>query len=105
MNRELPIEVSTAKVEALCRKWQITELSLFGSVLRTDFCPDSDVDVLVTFSPGARPGWLSRRELLAELQDLFGRRVDCVDRQLLDADANYLRRRAIQDSAVVLHGP
>ena len=49
MNIEIPKE----KIADFCRKWKIVELSLFGSVLRDDFRPDSDVDILVTFSPDA----------------------------------------------------
>jgi len=46
------IDVSKEKIEAFCRKWSIAELSLFGSVLRDDFRPDSDIDVLLIFGPG-----------------------------------------------------
>jgi predicted nucleotidyltransferase len=46
----LPNDASSEKLAGFCRKWKITELSLFGSVLREDFRPDSDIDVLVTFA-------------------------------------------------------
>ncbi len=44
------------KLTEFCKRWQIVEMALFGSVLRDDFRPDSDVDVLVRFAPDARPG-------------------------------------------------
>jgi predicted nucleotidyltransferase len=51
------IPINRAKLAALCQKWHIAHLSLFGSVLRDDFRPDSDVDVLIQFEPGHTPGW------------------------------------------------
>ncbi len=48
MNAKINIHIPKDRIAELCRKWQLTELSLFGSVLREDFCPDSDVDMLVT---------------------------------------------------------
>lgn len=51
------IDVPLREIEAFCRRWHITELGLFGSVLRDDFRPDSDIDVLITFAPGTHwPG-------------------------------------------------
>jgi predicted nucleotidyltransferase len=74
------VEVPQEQIEAFCRKWKIRELALFGSVLRDDFYPDSDVDVLVEFEgddhPGYR-GWLAMEE---ELQTLLGRDVDLVEK-------------------------
>jgi predicted nucleotidyltransferase len=69
------IALSHEKIEAFCRKHGIRRLSLFGSVLRDDFGPESDVDVLVEFEPDATPGWeiVSIRD---ELSELLGRPVD-----------------------------
>jgi predicted nucleotidyltransferase len=63
------------KIAPFCRKHRIRRLALFGSVLRDDFGPDSDVDVLVEFEPGARIGW-DFITIQDELADLFGRPVD-----------------------------
>ncbi len=61
---------------AFCRKHRVSRLALFGSVLRDDFRPDSDVDVLVEFQPGARAGFLKLAEMELELGAMLGRKVD-----------------------------
>ena len=62
----------------ICRRYQVSELALFGSALRADFQPESDLDVLVTFEPGTRVGFLTLARLARELSDLLGRKVDLV---------------------------
>ena len=70
------IDLDQAVVEAFCRKHGLRKLSLFGSVLRDDFRPDSDVDVLVEFRQGVRAGYLTMAAMERELSQLLGRRVD-----------------------------
>ena len=70
------IDLDQATVEAFCRKHGLRKLSLFGSVLRDDFRPDSDVDVLVEFRQGVRAGYLTMAAMERELTTLLGRRVD-----------------------------
>ena len=70
------IDLDQAAVEAFCRKHGLRRLSLFGSVLRDDFRPDSDVDVLVEFREGVRAGYLTMAAMERELSQLLGRRVD-----------------------------
>jgi hypothetical protein len=70
------IDLDQAAVEAFCRKHGLRKLSLFGSVLREDFRPDSDVDVLVEFRQGVRAGYLTMAAMERELTALLGRRVD-----------------------------
>ncbi|HKI03416.1 MAG TPA: nucleotidyltransferase family protein [Thermoanaerobaculia bacterium] len=72
----LPLEA----ISAFCRKWQVEELSLFGSVLRDDFLPESDVDVLVAFIPGARVSLFDFVEMQEELERIFQRKVDLVSK-------------------------
>lgn len=74
--RRSRISIPRAAVEELCRRNAIRTLSLFGSVLRDDFGPASDIDVLVEFMPGARVGLLGLARIQNELADLFGRAVD-----------------------------
>jgi predicted nucleotidyltransferase len=93
------IDVPMEQVEAFCRRWKITELAFFGSVLRDDFRPDSDVDVLVTFEPDARWSLLDLAGMEIELQDMFGRRVDLVERPAVEQSYNVIRRRRILESA------
>ena len=76
------LDVDDAELAALCRRHGVIELSVFGSVLRDDFGPDSDVDVLVTFAPGVRPPW-GGAALTLELEGLLGRKVDVGRRESL----------------------
>ncbi len=97
------IEVPQEKVMAFCRRWQIKELALFGSVLRDDFRPDSDVDVLVQFTPEARHTLFDVVHMQEELQQIFGRDVDLVERTAVEQSRNYIRRKTILQSAEVIH--
>lgn len=98
--RSLPrVQVDPAKIADFCRRWHITELSLFGSVLRDDFRPDSDVDVLVEFEPGHTPGWQAC-EAREELEAMFGRSVDLVTKPALQ---NPFRRHEILRTRQVVY--
>ena len=92
------IELPRDGIEAFCRKWQIRELSLFGSVLRDDFRADSDVDVLVDFLDDAEWGLFDLIHMEAELSAVLGRKADLVDRRSVEATRNYIRRRHILNS-------
>jgi hypothetical protein len=70
------IDLDQSTLDAFCQKHGLRKLSLFGSVLRDDFRPDSDVDVLVEFRPGVRAGYLTMAAMERELTALLGRRVD-----------------------------
>jgi len=70
------IQISRDLLDGFCRRRQIRKLSLFGSVLRDDFGPQSDVDVLVEFEPGATVGYFELADMEAELSELLGRKVD-----------------------------
>jgi predicted nucleotidyltransferase len=70
-----PITIDPARIADFCRRHHIARLSLFGSVLRDDFRPDSDVDVLVEFEPGKTPGW-NFFSMQDELRTIVGRQVD-----------------------------
>jgi predicted nucleotidyltransferase len=98
VNAHPRIDVTQEQVAAFCRKWQIVEFDLFGSVLREDFRPDSDIDVLVTFAPDAKWSLFDLVHMQDELEKLFGRAVDLVERQAIEKSPNYLRRRNILNS-------
>jgi len=98
------IKIPKKDLGAFCRRWQIKELSLFGSVLRDDFRPDSDVDVLVRFDPEARRTLFDLARMQDELQQILGRNVDLVSRRGIEMSRNYLRRSAILNSAEVVYG-
>jgi hypothetical protein len=93
------IAIDHKQIRAFCARWQITSLALFGSVLREDFRPDSDVDVLVTFAPEARITLFDLAAMARELADLFGRKVDLVERLWIEHSHNPIRRREILTTA------
>ncbi|MCZ7627380.1 MAG: DNA polymerase subunit beta [Candidatus Methylomirabilota bacterium] len=79
MNLKIPIDRD--KIAEFCRRWKITELSLFGSVLRDDFRPDSDVDVLVTFAEDAQWSLFDLVDIQEELGQILGRKVDLTEKR------------------------
>ncbi|MEX0704321.1 MAG: nucleotidyltransferase family protein [Planctomycetales bacterium] len=99
----LQIEVPAERIEAFCRKWKVREFALFGSVLREDFGPDSDVDVLVTFDTDAHWSLFDLAEMRDELRTIFGREVDLATRRGVEASRNPQRRAAILSSAQVIY--
>ena len=99
----LKISISKKKIAAFCKRWQVTELALFGSVLRDDFGPDSDVDVLVRFGPQARHTLLDIAQMQDELSATLGREVDLIERLAVERSPNYIRRKAILQSAETIY--
>lgn len=99
----LPFEIPKDKLEDFSQRWKVTELALFGSVLRADFGPDSDIDVMVTFSPEAHWSLLDLVRMQQELEDIFCRPVDLVEREAIIRSPNYIRRKNIMQSAQVIY--
>lgn len=96
----LAVPVDPEKIASFCRKHHIREMSLFGSVLRDDFHPDSDVDVLVEFDPENIPGFFGLIRMEDELASYWnGRAVDLVTKKGL----NHRLRRRVLDSARVIY--
>ncbi len=91
--------ISQEALGEFCRRWDIIELALFGSAIREDFEPASDVDILVTFSPEADWGLLDHVQMEMELADLLGRDVDLLTRRAVERSQNPLRRREILETA------
>jgi predicted nucleotidyltransferase len=94
------INIPLKQIEGFCRRWKIKEFALFGSVLREDFRPDSDVDVLVTFEPDGGITFDNRVEMLDELAEIFGREVDLVEK---NAVRNPFRRHEILTTREVVY--
>ncbi len=90
------INLDRRKVTEFCRRRHIRRLALFGSVLRDDFGPDSDVDVLVEFEPGHTPG-LAFFTMERELSEILGRKVDLNTPHFL---SRYLRDRVLTEAEV-----
>lgn len=98
------IQVPTDRLAAFCQKWQITELALFGSVLRDDFGPDSDIDCLVVFAPETVWTLLDVIGAEQELAALFGRPVDLVEKETVERSENWIRRSEILGTARTIYG-
>ena len=98
-NIEIPID----KIADFCQRWKITEFAFFGSVLRDDFRPDSDIDVLVTFAPNAHRTLFDMVDMQDELEAMFGRKVDLLSKRGIERSRNYLRRKAILNSAQIIY--
>jgi hypothetical protein len=90
------------EIAKFCRRWKIRELALFGSALRDDFGPDSDLDILVTFATDADWGMLDHVQMQQELQALLQRNVDFISKRALERSRNWLRRQEILNTAQVL---
>jgi uncharacterized protein len=94
------ITVPRKKIEEFCRRWKIAEFALFGSVLREDFGPDSDVDVLVSFAKDADWDLFDWVNMIEELRGIFGREVDLVEKTSL---RNPFRRHYILNTQKVIY--
>ncbi len=88
------------KIAEFCKRWSITEFSVFGSVLRDDFRPDSDIDVLVSIDPKAHIGLFEIAQMKIELEAMFKRPVDLVEKEGL---RNPYRRSEILSTAQVVY--
>ena len=94
------VAVDSERIQEFCRRWKVRELSLFGSVIRPDFRDESDVDVLVDLYPGHGLTLYDWQDMIGELDEIFGRRVDLVAKSGL---RNPLRRRAILQTAETVY--
>ncbi len=98
----IAIDYDKEKLRDFCRRWKITEFSLFGSVVREDFGPESDVDVLVTFAADAHWSLFDMSDMHDELTVIFGREVDLLTRRAVEGSLNPIRKTSILSSAVML---
>jgi uncharacterized protein len=97
------IDLPLAEIQETCKHWHIVELSLFGSVLREDFRPNSDIDLLVTFEPETRRGLTETLQIQDELQAIFGRKVDLIIKSAIERSDNWLRKKNILESAQTIY--
>jgi len=97
------IEVPKDKIELFCRRNHIRSLALFGSVLRDDFGPDSDVDVLVEFEKDKKPDLMTLVTMENELSEILQHKADLVERQAVEKSENYIRRRHILKSVETVY--
>jgi uncharacterized protein len=106
MHKNSPFVLPEADLAAFCQRWQIVELALFGSALREDFGPNSDIDLLATFAPSAKWSLFDHMGMELELVDLFEREVDLIDRRALE-QSDHSRRRAenLNTAQVIFSAP
>jgi predicted nucleotidyltransferase len=93
---KIRIRIPRKKIAEFCKRWKVVEFSLFGSILRDDFNPGSDMDVLVTFAPDAQVTLFDMVMMQIELKTLFARDVDLVEKASL---YNPYRRHEILQTA------
>ena len=93
------VQIDANRISDFCRRWNVTELALFGSVLRNDFREDSDVDVLISLSPDAHVGLFDLARMERDLTEILGHKVDLVTKGGLKAGI----RDSVLSSAEVLY--
>ncbi len=91
------------KIAGFCRRWKIDELSLFGSALREDFGPQSDLDLLVTFSKDSDWGLWDHVQMQQDLEAILRRRVDLISKRAVERSDNWLRRTEILTNARIVY--
>ena len=94
------LEINQERIQEFCQRWKIAEFSLFGSVLREDFAPESDVDVLISFEPDIPWSLFDWMDMIDELKSIFGRDVDLVEKSGL---RNPFRRHEILSHRQVIY--
>ena len=97
---QIKIDIPIDRIKDFCGKWKIREFSLFGSVLRDDFGPNSDIDVMVSFDEKARWDLFDLVDMIEELKTIFGREVDLVEKGTI---RNPFRRHSIMTTKEVLY--
>ena len=97
------IEIPGGKIASFCQKWKVRELSLFGSVLREGFRPDSEGHVRVDFEPDAERSLFDLVSMTDELKEIFGRDVDLLTRRAVEQSRNYIRRKSILSTLEVIY--
>lgn len=103
MNHNIKIQIPLDKIESFCKKWNVSELALFGSALRSDFnINTSDLDFMITFSPGTNWGW----EIVTmkdELELIFQRPVDLITKKAVEKSKNPYRKKEILEFCQVIY--
>ena len=96
------IEIPHERIADFCQRYNIRRLALFGSVIRDDFTPESDVDVLVEFAPGRTPGLAFYSDLPNELSEIVGRDVDLNTESML---SQYFRDEVLSEAEEIYVAP
>ncbi len=97
------IDIPKEKIAEFCKKWNIREFAIFGSVLRDDFRTDSDIDAIVDFVPDSSHSLFDLVDMTEELEKIFNRKVDLLTKRGVETSRNYIRRREILSTLEVLY--
>jgi predicted nucleotidyltransferase len=103
LEQKLQTQLPEQAIAEFCQRWQIKEFYVFGSVLREDFRPNSDIDVMVSFEADAPWGLLEFVRMKRELETLLGREVDLVTKKSIEQSHNWIRRQEILGTAQVVY--
>ncbi len=95
-------ELAKEAIAKFCRRWKIEEFYLFGSVLRDDFSPESDIDVMVKFARDVRWGW-TIVDIAEELETIFKRKIDFIFKESIEKSQNWIRQENILGSAKLVY--
>ena len=97
------IEISKEKIKDFCRDNHIRSMALFGSVLREDFGPDSDIDIMVEFEEDKGPSLFGLIDMQEKLSEILAHKVDLVERKCIERSENYIRKRHILESLETIY--
>ncbi len=95
--------MSSKDIFAFCQRWGIFTMALFGSILRDDFTEESDIDILLTFTPDVRQGLLTIAKIKHELETRLHRPVDITIKESIETSDNWIRRREILTTAQTIY--
>ncbi|ELR99019.1 putative nucleotidyltransferase [Gloeocapsa sp. PCC 73106] len=98
------LDVSAQEITLFCKQWKIRELSLFGSILRDDFTPKSDIDFLVSFQPDAQWSLLDLIKMEYQLQEILKRKIDLVVKETIENSDNWIRKQSILKNTKIIYG-
>lgn len=97
------VTIPQTELSSFCQRWHIQELAIFGSALNDRFSAESDIDLLVTFANDMAYTFGQLARMQDELQAIFGRPVDLIEKKAVEESPNYIRRHEILESAQVIY--
>jgi uncharacterized protein len=97
------LSISPQQLEEFCQRRHVTELALFGSILRNDFHPSSDIDILITFQPDIKTSLLDLVDMQYELEEITHRKVDLLTKKSVTNSPNWIRRKEILSTTRVIY--
>ena len=103
INPNRHFDLKPIQLQEICQQWQITELALFGSVLRADFNSQSDIDILVSFAEDAKITFFDLDTIEGQLSKLFNRQVDLITKRSIEESHNWIRKQNILGNSKIIY--